>query len=228
MIMGRKDPLSPTVDPGVAAPEDNTLRNRIELEVSVQDRTEPLGEQDQQIAHWILKMPDLEAPPGLLPSVMGSLQPKKAPWPRRIALWAKSPKSFTFTPIRVAPAAMVLVGILILSGYWLFGQKNFGFNPGQTESQIPVVFNLAIPEARAVAVVGTFNGWKPKGFEMTFDREKKTWSLTVRLPEGRYEYAFLVDDQKVLPDPEASLYQNDGFGNENSVMILRAKDEKIT
>jgi hypothetical protein len=63
---------------------------------------------------------------------------------------------------------------------------------------------------------------------MQFNPEKRVWSLTVRLPEGRYEYALLVDGQKVLPDPEASLYQDDGFGNENSVMILRMKNEKTT
>ena len=98
----------------------------------------------------------------------------------------------------------------------------------QGESQIPVVFNLSVREAHAVAVVGTFNGWKPRGYEMQFNPEKKIWSLTVRLPEGRYEYAFLVDGQRVVPDPEASLYQDDGFGNENSVMILRTKNEKTT
>ena len=187
-----------------------------------------LSDKDLQIAHWVQKMPDLEPPSNLLTSVMQSIQPKKLPLMRRVALWAKSPKSFTFTPIRLAPVAMVLIGILVVSGYWVFRQKDFGFDPNQTGSHIPVAFNLSIPEARTVAVVGTFNGWKPKGYEMQFYPEKNIWSLTLQLPEGRYEYAFLVDGQRVLPDPEASLYQDDGFGNENSVMILRTQNEKTT
>jgi 1,4-alpha-glucan branching enzyme len=123
---------------------------------------------------------------------------------------------------------MVLIGILVVSGYWIFGRTGPGSYPSQVDPRIPVVFNLNIPEAHGVSVVGTFNGWKPRGYEMQFNPEKKSWSLTIRLPEGRYEYAFLVDGQRILPDPEASLYQDDGFGSESSVMILRAKDEKTT
>ena len=186
------------------------------------DQIEPLSDNDLQIAHWVQKMPDLEPPSNLVTSVMQAIQPKKLHWIKRVALWAKSPKSFTFTPLRLVPATMVLIGILIVSGYWVFVQKNFRYYPDQAESRIPVVFNLNIPEAHGVSVVGTFNGWKPRGYEMQFNPEKKIWSLTIRLPEGRYEYAFLVDGQRILPDPEASLYQDDGFGNENSVMILRS------
>jgi len=189
---------------------------------------EQLSEKDLQIAHWIQKIPDLEPPSDLLTSVMQSLQPKKVSWMQRVVLWAKSPKSYTITPLRLAPLAMVLIGILVVSGYWIFRQKDFGSYPSQAESSIPVVFNLNIPEAHGVSVVGTFNGWKPRGYEMQFNPEKKIWSLTIRLPEGRYEYAFLVDGQRILPDPEASLYQDDGFGSESSVMILRAKNEKTT
>jgi len=166
------------------------------------------------------KMPDLEPPPDLLTSVMRAVQPKKLSWAKRVALWARSPKSVTFVPWRVAPAAMAVLGILILPSYLIYKQQDSRFYSDQHKSGIPVVFHLGAPEARSVAVVGTFNGWKPKGYELHFDPEKRSWSLTVRLPEGRYEYAFLVDGEKILPDPDALLYQEDGFGNENSVMIL--------
>jgi hypothetical protein len=226
--MKQKDPLWRTVGSKTAGSEDKTSKQERKQGPFLNNQMEPLSDKDLQIAHWVQKMPDLEPPSNLLTSVMQAIQPKKLPWVRRVALWAESPKSFTFTPMRLAPAAMVLIGILVFSGYWVFRQKDFWFSPNQAESRIPVVFNLNIPEAHAVAVVGTFNGWKPRGYEMQFNQEKKIWTLTVRLPEGRYEYAFLVDGQRVLPDPEASLYQDDGFGNENSVIILRTKNEKTT
>jgi len=228
MTMRPKDPLWQTVDSKTAGSEEKTLKQEKRQVPFLNDQMEQLNDKDLQIAHWIQKIPALEPPSDLLTSVMKSIQPKKLPWMRRVALWAESPKSLTFTPMRLAPVAMVLIGILVVFGYWVLGQKDFGFYPNQADSRTPVVFNLKIPDAQAVAVVGTFNGWKPKGYEMQFDPEKKIWSLTVRLAEGRYEYAFLVDGQKVLPDPEASLYQDDGFGNENSVMILRTKNEKTT
>ncbi len=226
--MRQKDPLWQTVDSKTAESEDKKSKQEKRQVPFLNNQMEQLNDNDLQIAHWVQKMPDLEPPSNLLTSVMQAIQPKKLPWMRQVALWAGSPKSFTFTPMRLAPIAMILVGILFVSGYWVLRQKDFGFYPNQVESNIPVVFNLNIPEAHAVAVVGTFNGWQPRGYEMQFNPEKKIWSLTVRLPEGRYEYAFLVDGQRVLPDPEASLYQDDGFGNENSVMILRMKNEKTT
>ncbi|HSB06551.1 MAG TPA: glycogen-binding domain-containing protein [Thermodesulfobacteriota bacterium] len=224
--MRQKDPFWQTVDSKPAGSGDKTSKQERKQGQFLGNQMEQLTDKDLQIAHWVQKMPDLEPPSNLMASVMQSIQPKRLSWIQRVALWAKSPKSFTFTPVRLAPAAMVLIGILVISGYWVFRQKDLWFYPNQAESHIPVVFSLNIPEAHEVAVVGTFNGWKPNGYEMQFNPEKKIWSLTVRLPEGRYEYAFLVNGQRVVPDPEATLYQDDGFGNENSVMILRTKNEK--
>ena len=226
--MRQKDPLWQRGDSKTDGSEDKTSEQERRRGPFLNDHQDPLTDKDLQIADWVQKMPDLEPPSNLVTSVMQAIQPKKLHWIKRVALWAKSQKSFTFTPLRLVPAMMVLIGILIVSGYWVFVQKNFRYYPDQAESRIPVVFNLNIPEAHGVSVVGTFNGWKPRGYEMQFNPEKKIWSLTIRLPEGRYEYAFLVDGQRILPDPEASLYQDDGFGSESSVMILRAKNEKTT
>ena len=63
---------------------------------------------------------------------------------------------------------------------------------------------------------------------MKKDRQLGVWSLELSLPEGRYEYGFLVDGQRVIPDPRALIHQDDGFGNRNSVLILRNKNgEKV-
>ena len=140
--MRQKDPLWQTVDSKTAGSEDKTSKQKRRQGPFLNDQMEPLSDKDLQIAHWVQKMPDLEPPSNLLTSVMQSIQPKKLSWMRRVALWAKSPKSFTFTPMRLAPVAMVLIGILVVSGYWIFRQKDFRFYPNQTESHIPVVFNL--------------------------------------------------------------------------------------
>ena len=226
--MKQKDPLRPTGDSMVAGQEEESGKEAKIGSPPVNGQMPPLSDKDLELAKWVRRMPDLDPPPTLLASVMRSIQPKRLPWTRRVLLWARSPKSFTFTPVRFAPAAMAIIAILAVTGYWTFGQKDPGSNVSQTKRDVPVVFNLTVPEAHAVSVIGTFNGWKPKGYEMEFNPEKRIWSLTVRLPEGRYEYAFLVDGEKVVADPGADLRQDDGFGNENSVMILRAKNERTT
>jgi hypothetical protein len=226
--MKEKNPLWPTVDSKKEDSKERVLNPQGSRNLSGNDQGEQLDKRDLQISQWIQKMPDLEPPPDLLSSVMQSVQPKRNPWPKRVLLWGRSPKSITFVPLRIAPVAIALFGIFVLTGYFIMRQQNLRLDAHYGESRIPVVFNLSAPEAHSVAVIGTFNGWKPGGYEMHFDGEKKKWSLTVHLPEGRYEYAFLVDGEKVFPDPKALLHQKDGFGNENSVMILGTKNGKTT
>jgi hypothetical protein len=79
-------------------------------------------------------------------------------------------------------------------------------------------FVLDAPDAEQVCLVGNFNGWSvcDTPLERTADG---SWSTTVRLPEGRYEYMFVVDSEW-RSDPRAALVIDDGFGNENAVLLL--------
>lgn len=48
------------------------------------------------------------------------------------------------------------------------------------------------PEAQAVSVAGTFNGWDPAAAPLTKDADGG-WSVLLDLPLGRHEFKFLVD-----------------------------------
>ena len=80
--------------------------------------------------------------------------------------------------------------------------------------------DLSIIQSRSVAVIGSFNDWKSRGYEMEPKQDGSQWRITLWLPAGRYEYAFLVDGIRIEADPRAGLYQEDGFGNQNSVLIV--------
>jgi hypothetical protein len=184
-----------------------------------------LDERNLQITRWIQAMDDLEPPPQLIGSVMQRLRPKGLPWWLRLYRWAVSPKSITFIPLRWAAVAIILVGIFITTSLLL---KQRDFQNIQTPSLFAVTFRLKLPEAHSVSVIGTFNAWRTEGYAMRLNEDQKTWSLEVWLPPGRYEYAYLVDSQKVITDPGALFFQSDGFGNQNSVLILgRSNGENI-
>jgi hypothetical protein len=187
-----------------------------------------LDERDLQITRWIKEMPDLEPPPGLLSSVMEALHPKRPPWWHRMYLWAQTPKTIRLTPLKLAPAAAVLFVAILLSSLFFLRQKEATYLQSSAERPIPVVFSLNLSGAQSVSVVGSFNAWKPQGYEMQLDRELKRWVLTVSLPEGRHEYVFLVDGQRMILDPGALIHQEDGFGNQNSVLVLRRKNGETT
>ncbi len=168
----------------------------------------------------VREMPSLDPPPSLLPFVMNAVRTKKMPWWYRFYRWARAPRSITFTPLRIAPIVGVLMGVFVLSIYTLFDGNGGRSTQVPPLDGIPVTLSLTLAGAQRVQVVGSFNDWNAQGYEMRKEEGKELWTLSINLPRGRYEYAFKVDDDKIVPDPRAGFYQDDGFGNRNAVLIV--------
>ncbi len=84
----------------------------------------------------------------------------------------------------------------------------------------PVRFVFVAPSARAVALVGEFNGWNPDATPMRRDGHSNVWLTSVALAPGRHEYAFVVDDSTWVADPQAPVAPEDWFGARNSVLVV--------
>jgi len=93
-----------------------------------------------------------------------------------------------------------------------------GTRARQRPIEKPVEFALTLPQARSVAVAGTFNDWDLSRTVMTATPEG-TWKATVWLPAGRYEYRFVVDGQWIS-DPGARECVENSFGSTNSVLVV--------
>lgn len=86
---------------------------------------------------------------------------------------------------------------------------------------IPTRFFFFHTSAQSIHLVGNFNYWQAEeNYRLERLGEQGVWSITLTLQPGKYEYMFLVDNQEWLPDPAAVDYQSDGFGRENSVLIV--------
>ncbi|MEZ4649440.1 MAG: hypothetical protein R3E97_11800 [Candidatus Eisenbacteria bacterium] len=79
-------------------------------------------------------------------------------------------------------------------------------------------FTIEAQDASRVCLVGSFNRWTVCKTPL---EEVRTgvWAATLELPRGRYEYMFVVDDHWVT-DPNSGVRVDDGFGNENAVLLL--------
>ena len=66
------------------------------------------------------------------------------------------------------------------------------------------MFALAAPGAHKVELVGDFSAWKP--IPLVDPDGDGVWTLVLKLPPGRYEYAFLVDGRWLGQDPNADEY----------------------
>jgi hypothetical protein len=136
--------------------------------------------------------------------------------------WLVSAHRVPVRPVWVA--ALAAAAALVL---WLAPR-----GPASSRSERPVAavapdtvfvrFELVAPEARSVAVAGSFNGWRTDALPMVRGAAG-IWSVTVALPIGEHRYEFVVDQTRWVPDPTAHAQVDDGFGGRNSVIVVGPK-----
>lgn len=131
--------------------------------------------------------------PGYLERALASL-PATAP--------ARRYRFLVALPLGAAAVLAVAVGL---------GQRD-----AVREGRLPVEFSVAVPGSR-VTLVGDFNDWNPAANRL--ERRGRTWNVTLRLPPGRYRYAYLVDGERWLPDPSLPAAPDD-FGTPTSVITI--------
>ena len=73
--------------------------------------------------------------------------------------------------------------------------------------------------AEGVSLAGSFNGWDPHALHMA--KDNYAWVCKLELAPGTYEYKFVVDGRWVT-DPANSSSREDGAGNINSVLVVKA------
>lgn len=78
------------------------------------------------------------------------------------------------------------------------------------------VLDIRVPEAARVEVAGSWDGWRPTPMV----QRDGTFFTVLHLPPGRYEYMFVIDGERWVPDPDAPLTRDDGFGLRNSVLAI--------
>jgi hypothetical protein len=77
------------------------------------------------------------------------------------------------------------------------------------------------PGAKSVEVVGSFTDWRPGAVVLRDDDHDGVWRAAVVLPVGQHEYMFVVDGEQWVTDPLAGRFVDDGFGRQNSLLIVR-------
>jgi len=153
---------------------------------------------------------EAEAAPGdLLGRVLGALpaEPDRTWHDRLRGLWPRGAGWLTPALAGAMAALLVAVGV----GRWW---------PGPATDTVAVTFEVHAPGAREVALVGSFNGWRPGEIVLQGPDATGYWTTSVRLPSGRHEYLFLVDGKTWVTDPRAPAHRPDGFGRANALIEL--------
>ncbi len=74
------------------------------------------------------------------------------------------------------------------------------------------------PNARVVAVAGSFNDWNQS--QVLCGKEGDEWICRLDLKPGRYTYKFIIDGDWIL-DPANSETETDDRGHTNSVLVVK-------
>ena len=92
-------------------------------------------------------------------------------------------------------------------------------HPGPEVRRDGVYFSFYAPEAKSIAISGSFNHWDLSKDLLTGPDKHGFWSIILPIPEGRYEYLFVVNGKELKLDPGAA-WVDDGLGGRNSVVVI--------
>lgn len=163
----------------------------------------------------------IEPDAGLTQRIMDGLRPKRRGWIRTMADRMTAPMTVSFSPL----TASLAIVCLILSGSLLFNMRfhnqPIAISTGIPTNSVPVVFRLQASDAQSVSVMGSFNHWDPKGYEMIQDPVTGDWTIRLELAPGKHDYVFLVNGETITPDPHADISKPDDYGHQNSIVFVK-------
>lgn len=156
----------------------------------------------------------LSPPPAFAAEILNRLPKRKEPLRKRVLDFFVMPRALRWN---VATAMALLLIVVTLSLAIMKGGDVQMAHRTPTEKQMILVqFRLYAPGADSVSLAGEFNRWM-KNETLLMRRNGGLWSVEIPLEPGTYSYMFVIDGQEWVPDPEADLYRDDGFGYTNSV-----------
>jgi len=176
-----------------------------------------------RIAGLIADIRYAEPPDSLAEAVLGKIKPKELTFLGRV--WRRLRTPVLVTPLKLLPVGVSALAILILALplLWRAPEERFvtrTVNQVTDQGLNTVMLFLDRPDATDVEVIGSFNNWSQEGVRMVWDKDRGLWVGALHLKRGSYEYAFRVNNREIVADPKAILHRDDGFGHQNSILII--------
>jgi len=192
-------------------------RERLALEPDERADAEVL---ERAIDH-VREVLDARPAPDLSPRVMRAIEGARITPQRHVvarfvlSLWESREVSVRLRPAYALIAVVALAALVASIPFRPIAPRPEA-QTGSTATLF-VQFRLQAPGASSVRLAGTFTNWQPE-YELS-QSAPGVWTITLPLPAGVHDYAFIVDGTRWTPDPEAPSV-DDGFGGKNSRIAL--------
>lgn len=155
-------------------------------------------------------------PPGFRTALLARLHRERPSRLGRAWSWMARPHTVRVRPaVALALAAAAVVAVLA---------RPTAPSPApvverEAALMVPVQLVFSAPAAASVAVTGDFLDWDPAGVPMR-PVGAGGWVAELTLAPGVHHYVFVVDRADWRPDPLAVAQVDDGFGQQNSVLLV--------
>jgi hypothetical protein len=133
------------------------------------------------------------------------------------SLWTPREVSFSFRLAYGLLAAAVLTLFIFAPHEWRPPGDKASRASEATETRLFVQFRLEARDVSTVRLAGSFTNWQAE--HELYQANPGIWTITLALPPGVHDYAFVVDGDRWLADPYAPTV-DDGFGGTNSRIAL--------
>jgi Glycogen recognition site of AMP-activated protein kinase len=194
-------------------------------ELTLADLPAELREEGRQALRWlaVADRTPVTLPPAMEERVMAQVRRHAASRIRHGATWWVPPRGID---IRLRLRFGMVAAVGAAAALALFVVRPYVPNTREVMTGRPtasVRLVVHVPGARRVAVAGTFNHWDPNAALLAPSSNPDYWTISLALPPGVHQYAFLVDGQRWITDPAAPEV-DDGFGRQNSVVAVAARE----
>ncbi|MCA1743468.1 MAG: isoamylase early set domain-containing protein [Desulfonatronovibrio sp.] len=184
-----------------------------------------LNIKDIPAARLIASLKYQNPPDKLLSGVMSRIAPPAKTKKLSLSKWLLTPRPIRLAPIwpisGLAAAMLILVTLTYITDETGKLEQNFPLKDTAiySDETFHVLFSFDNPDVDSVSIMGSFNDWNPAGYVLRQSNDG-IWTITIPLPKGSHEYAFVINDEQIVPDPDALLFKDDGFGSVNSMIVI--------
>ena len=190
--------ISMYIDDEMTLEEKILFINHIHENKAFTDETAAMLEQEKKLSAALIQ----SAPEAPLPF----LTPKPAP-------------KRSLHSLGLALAAVVLVVLSFLAGVNLYSlsepvHRYTSLTPAAVQHRF-VIFQQGSAQ---VEITGSFTRWQK--VPLTQTGSEGYWEITLDVPAGEHRYSFIINGNKLLPDPTVATREPDDFGSINSILYI--------
>ena len=141
------------------------------------------------------------------------------PAPEAALPFSKPKRSLHSLGLALAACVLLVLSFLVGANFYPAGEpvdQSISLVPATAQHRF-VIFQQGSAQ---VEITGSFTEWRKVALNQT--SLEGYWEITLNVPSGEHRYSFIIDGNKLLPDPTVAAKEPDDFGTINSILYVES------